>query len=123
MTNGKRQKRKLTNKEIVETLEDLANRHNHVAQFVMTLGQHMEQLSTLLHMALLENGQALKAECSACGTSVVYPNLPEFSAHPICPNSHENEACKTGFDHIPMPEDLTKGQASIEDYLAEKEEE
>ena len=69
----------------------------------MNLGNQMDQISILFHLSLLKNGLAKTANCSNCGTQVIYPDMPEFIAFPVCVNAEKDEACKTGFSHIKNP--------------------
>ena len=96
--------------------------HNALANFVFSLSQQFENLSNLFHIALHQLGLAEDAECSNCGTRVVYPNLPEFVAFPLCPNAQHDEACKTGFSHIPNPFDRSDEDDPAQVHSAETEE-
>ena len=90
---------------IEEKVEMLAQAHNHLTGFVMNLGNHMEQMSNLFHLSLLKSGLAKTANCSNCNAQVIYPDMPEFLAFPVCVNAEKDEACKEGFSHIENPFD------------------
>ena len=116
--------RKMSNKELQRALEEMAEKHNNFVGYVQEIARHLESLSTLTHVGLLHSGHAEIAKCSACGTEVIYPKMEEFSAHPICPNSRDNEDCLTGFDHIPNPFDeaIDLSQKTLEDFDGNEEE-
>lgn len=86
-----------------EKFEMLAQGHNQLTGFVMNLGNHIEQVSNLFHLSLLKQGFAKTANCSNCNSQVIYPDMPEFIAFPVCPNAEKDEDCKTGFSHIQNP--------------------
>lgn len=86
-------------------MDELTNEEkiDRIGNFVMGLAQSVENLSNLFHMALLENGQAKAEQCSNCNTQVVFPQLKQFLAFPVCPNAEKDEKCAEGFSHVENP--------------------
>jgi hypothetical protein len=91
-------------------MNQMAEKHDELVQFVFQVADAVQQTSNLLHLCLKELGKAESAQCSGCDQTVMWPTLEGFVAHPVCPNGNTDPACAEGFSHIPMPEELMRGE-------------
>ena len=117
-----RQGRKPTIGELKEAMEGLMEAHNNLVTMVMAMNHQMEQMSTVMHLAMVEQGLAEIATCSGCGYEVIFPSgLSEHIAtHPVCPNSEDSEDCLHGFSHIERPSELEEDAPTLYDFEEEE---
>ena len=87
-------------------MNQMAEKHDALVEFVFQLSDGIRQVSDLVHILMHQLGFAQDAECSNCGTKVMWPTLEGFVAHPVCPNSQTEPGCVEGFSHIPLPPEL-----------------
>tara|TARA_R100000152_G_C6771747_1_gene198346 strand:- start:1118 stop:1489 length:372 start_codon:yes stop_codon:yes gene_type:complete len=96
-------------KEMQEKVALIEEKHNQLVSVFIDFSRHAENMTTLLHLHLLDAGLATKEECSGCGMAVIYPHkFEDIQAMPVCPNRIDPEGnevaeCMTGFDHIENP--------------------
>ena len=114
---GQRTGRKLTVKQVMrqdlneykEKLDLIEAKHNQLVSVFIDFSRHAENMTTLLHLHLLDAGLASKEECSGCGMAVIYPHkFEEIQAMPVCPNRFDKDGkevkeCMDGFNHIENP--------------------
>lgn len=117
IVKGQRTQRKQTVKQIMrqdlkemqEKVDLIEAKHNQLVSVFIDFSRHAENMTTLLHLHLLDAGLATKEECSGCGMAVIYPHkFEEISAMPVCPNridkdGNEVTECMEGFNHIDNP--------------------
>ena len=117
MSKGQRTPKKQTVKQIMrqdlkemeEKLQLIEDKHNQLVSVFIDFSRHAENMTTLLHLHLLEDELATKEECSGCGMQVIYPHtFEEIQAVPVCPNrmtaeGEEVDECRNGFSHIENP--------------------
>jgi len=117
MSRGQRTARKQTVKQIMrqdlnemqEKVDLIEEKHNQLVSVFIDFSRHAENMTTLLHLHLLDAGLAVKEECSGCGMAVIYPHaFEEIQAMPVCPNridqdGQEVQKCIDGFSHIENP--------------------
>lgn len=96
-------------REMKEKVDLIEEKHNQLVSVFIDFSKHAENMTTLLHLHLLDAGLAAKEECSGCGMKIIYPHaFEEIQAMPVCPNridkdGKEVEECMTGFSHIDNP--------------------
>ena len=117
MSKGQRTPKKQTVKQIMrqdlnemqEKIDLIEEKHNQLVSVFIDFSRHAENMTTLLHLHLLEDELATKEECSGCGMQVIYPHtFEEIQAFPVCPNrmtaeGEEVDECMNGFSHIENP--------------------
>ena len=117
MTKGQRTAKKQTAKQIMrqdlKEMEEkgqlIEDKHNQLVSVFIDFSRHAENMTTLLHLHLLDDDLATKEECSGCGMNVIYPHkFEEIQAFPVCPNrvnedGEEVDECMNGFSHIENP--------------------
>lgn len=96
----------MTNRNRKPTMNQIAEKHDSLVEFVFRLSEGIQQVSDLVHILMNQLGFAKDSECSNCGMKVMWPTLDGFVAHPVCPNSQHDEQCAEGFSHIPLPPEL-----------------
>jgi|21_taG_2_1085346.scaffolds.fasta_scaffold00166_12 hypothetical protein len=114
---GQRTPKKMTVKQVMqqdlremkEKVDLIEEKHNQLVSVFIDFSKHAENMTTLLHLHLLDAGLAVKEECSGCGMNIIYPHaFEEIQAMPVCPNRINNNGeevkeCMDGFNHIENP--------------------
>lgn len=114
---GQRTPKKMTVKQVMqqdlremkEKVDLIEEKHNQLVGVFIDFSKHAENMTTLLHLHLLDAGLAVKEECTGCGMNIIYPHaFEEIQAMPVCPNrfdkdGNEVKECLDGFNHIENP--------------------